>query len=107
MVRRILKKHGYLPDLQDEATKLVLEQAEVLRADLAQSLKTICEGGTGNNSVPIRLIEGLENRFALRFQKENDHVCIAIGESGFRFDVCHTDFGSPWMQRAGAGRSNN
>ena len=33
MVRRILKKHGYPPDLQDEATKLVLEQAEVLCAD--------------------------------------------------------------------------
>ncbi|GDY11053.1 DEAD/DEAH box helicase [Planctomycetia bacterium] len=36
MVRRILKKHGYPPDLQDEATKLVLEQAEVLCADWAQ-----------------------------------------------------------------------
>ncbi len=29
-VRRILKKHGYPPDLQDAAVKLVLEQAEVL-----------------------------------------------------------------------------
>lgn len=29
-VRRILKKHGYPPDLQEEAVKLVLEQAEVL-----------------------------------------------------------------------------
>ncbi len=35
MVRRILKKHGYPPDLQDEATKLVLEQSEVLCADWA------------------------------------------------------------------------
>jgi len=35
MVRRIVKKHGYPPDLQDEATKLVLEQAEVLCADWA------------------------------------------------------------------------
>ena len=33
MVRRILKKHGYPPDLQAEATQLVLEQAEVLCAD--------------------------------------------------------------------------
>ena len=33
MVRRILRKHGYPPDLQAEATKLVLEQAEVLCAD--------------------------------------------------------------------------
>ena len=36
MVRRILKQNGYPPDLQDEATKLVLEQAEVLCADWAQ-----------------------------------------------------------------------
>ena len=35
MVRRILKKHGYPPDLQEEATKLVLEQAEALCADWA------------------------------------------------------------------------
>jgi type I restriction enzyme R subunit len=35
MVRRILKKHGYPPDLEAEATKLVLEQAEVLCADWA------------------------------------------------------------------------
>ena len=30
LVRRILRKHGYPPDLQEEATKLVLEQAAVL-----------------------------------------------------------------------------
>jgi type I restriction enzyme R subunit len=35
MVRRILRKYGYPPDLQAEATKLVLEQAEVLCADWA------------------------------------------------------------------------
>ena len=35
MVRRILRQHGYPPDLQAEATKLVLEQAEVLCADWA------------------------------------------------------------------------
>lgn len=33
MVRRILRKFGYPPDLQAEATKLVLEQAEVMCAD--------------------------------------------------------------------------
>ena len=32
-VRRILRKHGYPPDLEAEATRLVLEQAEVLCAD--------------------------------------------------------------------------
>ena len=35
MVRRILHKHGYPPDLQEEATKTVLEQAELLCADWA------------------------------------------------------------------------
>jgi type I restriction enzyme R subunit len=37
MVRRILRKFGYPPDLQAEATKLVLEQAEALCADWAGS----------------------------------------------------------------------
>ncbi|MCL5059276.1 MAG: type I restriction endonuclease subunit R [Candidatus Thermoplasmatota archaeon] len=32
MVKRILKKHGFPPDLQDEATKTVLAQAELLSA---------------------------------------------------------------------------
>ncbi len=35
-VRRILKRHGYPPDLTAAATKLVLQQAEVLCADWAQ-----------------------------------------------------------------------
>lgn len=30
MVKRILKKHGYPPDLAEEATKTVLAQAELL-----------------------------------------------------------------------------
>lgn len=30
--KRILKKHGYPPDLQEEATKTVLAQAELLSA---------------------------------------------------------------------------
>ena len=34
-VKRILKKFGYPPDLQDEAVKLVLEQAETLCEDWA------------------------------------------------------------------------
>ena len=32
MVKKILRKHGYPPDMQDAAVKLVLEQAEVLSA---------------------------------------------------------------------------
>jgi len=35
MVRRILRRHGYPPDLQAEATKLVLEQAEALFGEWA------------------------------------------------------------------------
>lgn len=35
MVKRILKKHGFAPDLQEEATKTVLAQAELLCADWA------------------------------------------------------------------------
>ena len=35
MVKRILRKHGYPPDLQEEATKTVLAQAELLCAEWA------------------------------------------------------------------------
>jgi type I restriction enzyme R subunit len=35
MVKRILRKHGYPPDLQKEAVKTVLMQAELLCADWA------------------------------------------------------------------------
>ncbi|HSH39263.1 MAG TPA: type I restriction enzyme endonuclease domain-containing protein [Chthoniobacterales bacterium] len=35
LVKRILRKHGYPPDLQEEATKTVLAQAELLCADWA------------------------------------------------------------------------
>jgi len=35
LVKRILKKHGYPPDLQEEATKTVLLQAELLCANWA------------------------------------------------------------------------
>ena len=35
IVKRILKKFGYPPDLQDEAVKLVLEQAETLSDEWA------------------------------------------------------------------------
>nr|MCU0711029.1 DUF3387 domain-containing protein [Pirellula sp.] len=35
IVKRILKKFGYPPDLQDAAVKLVLEQAETLSEEWA------------------------------------------------------------------------
>jgi type I restriction enzyme R subunit len=33
MVKRILKKYGYPPDLQEKATQTVLEQAELIAKD--------------------------------------------------------------------------
>lgn len=33
MVRRILRKHGYPPDMQEKATETVLQQAELIAAD--------------------------------------------------------------------------
>ena len=35
MVKRILNKYGYPPDLQEEAVKTVLQQAELLCSDWA------------------------------------------------------------------------
>ena len=35
MVKRILRKYGYPPDKQEKATLTVLEQAELLRKDVA------------------------------------------------------------------------
>ena len=35
MVKRILRKHGYPPDLQEKATQTVLEQAELMAEELA------------------------------------------------------------------------
>jgi len=37
LVKRILRHYGYPPDLQDEATELVLEQAEALAREIAVS----------------------------------------------------------------------
>jgi type I restriction enzyme R subunit len=33
MVRRILRKYGYPPDMQEKATETVLQQAELIAAD--------------------------------------------------------------------------
>ncbi|HEY1582765.1 MAG TPA: DUF3387 domain-containing protein, partial [Chthoniobacterales bacterium] len=38
MVKRILRKHGYPPDLQDEAVRTVLAQAELLCAEWAEAV---------------------------------------------------------------------
>jgi type I restriction enzyme R subunit len=35
MVKRILRKYGYLPDKQEEAAQTVLEQAELIASDWA------------------------------------------------------------------------
>jgi type I restriction enzyme R subunit len=36
MVKRILRKYGYPPDMQEKATLTVLEQAELIAADWAE-----------------------------------------------------------------------
>jgi len=36
LVKRILRKYGYPPDLQEKATDLVLEQAELLASGWAE-----------------------------------------------------------------------
>ncbi len=36
VVKRILRKYGYPPDLREAATRTVLEQAELLAADWAE-----------------------------------------------------------------------
>jgi len=37
LVKRILRKYGYPPDLQDAAVQTVLQQAEVLSAEWAKA----------------------------------------------------------------------
>ena len=39
LVKRILRKHGYPPDKQEKATQVVLEQAEALSQDWANTLR--------------------------------------------------------------------
>ena len=56
LVRRILRKHGYPPDKQEQATLTVLEQAEVLVGGLGRRLR-------GNTRLPLL---GVEWRSVLR-----------------------------------------
>ena len=35
LVKRVLRKHGYPPDKQEKATRMVLEQAEALSTEWA------------------------------------------------------------------------
>ena len=44
MVKRILRKHGYPPDMQQRATELVIEQAEVLCRDWVDGERVIGNG---------------------------------------------------------------
>lgn len=44
MVRRILRRHGYPPDKQEQATKTVLAQAEQLGLDFAESPTLVVAG---------------------------------------------------------------
>ena len=38
MIKRILKKYGYPPDLQENAVKTILDQAKLLGEDFSGSL---------------------------------------------------------------------
>jgi len=38
MIKRILKKYGYPPDLQETAVKTILEQAKLLGEDFSGNL---------------------------------------------------------------------
>lgn len=44
MVRRILRRHGYPPDKQEQATRTVLAQAEQLGLDFAEAPTTVVAG---------------------------------------------------------------
>lgn len=46
MVKRVLRKYGYPPDLEDVATDLVLQQAELIAGERAgYDCEDICPGG--------------------------------------------------------------
>jgi type I restriction enzyme, R subunit len=59
LVKRILKKYGYPPDLADDAVKLVLEQAEAL-------LRHIGSFAPAHHGKPVRPLPSLPPSFALR-----------------------------------------
>jgi type I restriction enzyme, R subunit len=58
-VRRILRKHGYPPDLQQQAVDTVLEQAEQLGFEFAAERPT---APTGAEILPFRVLEAGEAR---------------------------------------------
>lgn len=41
LVKRILNKYGYPPDLQEEAVKTVLQQAELLSTDWVKPVGSV------------------------------------------------------------------
>src|SRR5262245_56920698 len=49
LVKRILRKYGYPPDKQEQATKTVLEQAELLSADCAACTRLRRRGVSQNS----------------------------------------------------------
>ncbi len=55
MVRRILRKHGYPPDKQEQATLTVLEQAELLGYEWAAEPAEVID-------IPFRLVDEVEAR---------------------------------------------
>ncbi|RMH57993.1 MAG: HsdR family type I site-specific deoxyribonuclease [Candidatus Hydrogenedentota bacterium] len=59
LVKRILRKHGYPPDMQQRATELVLEQAEVLCKDWSEEAPSTKDEGL--ESSPVKKISIIED----------------------------------------------
>ena len=65
MVRRILRKHGYPPDLQEQATTTVLEQAELLGLEWAEVEEAVVLPFTRVADADVRPYENAVPLFSL------------------------------------------
>jgi type I restriction enzyme, R subunit len=65
MVRRILRKHGYPPDLQEQATTTVLEQAELLGLEWAELEEAVVLPFTRVPDADVRPYENAVPLFSL------------------------------------------
>ena len=103
LVKRILKKHGYPPDLQEEATRLVLQQAELLCAEWAASRNELGTGlANGFHKTPpleSSLLRGVSEEAYTRKQARKPR---GGGADRVRASVSR---GTPAAAQAGAARN--